>query len=318
MAQTTGIEWTDATLNVSWGCTKKSPECGECYIPNTPPFRKAGLAWERGNIPLQHFPERLSWPVRWRKPKRIFVNSLSDTFHEDMPVELIDGIFGVAAACAQLDRGHVFQILTKRPERAYAYLYEPGVRERIATRANEWAPFEFGPWPLPNVWLGTTIGIRSSIHRAHTLAATPAAVRFVSAEPLLGPLVCPACKGNGSVAPWGGLPGGAPCPEGCGNDGKFEDPREWLRDIDWLICGGESGNHLTRKPYRFLVDVKGEPRADRLHWVRDLREACIANDVAFFFKQFGGRTPKSGGRELDGRTWDEFPQVQESAGSVAA
>ena len=99
MAETTGIEWADATLNIAWGCTKVSSECAECYIPNTPPLRKAGLKWDRGDIPLQFFPERLTKPLHWRKPKKIFVNSLSDTFHPDMPRHLIDGIFATAAAC---------------------------------------------------------------------------------------------------------------------------------------------------------------------------------------------------------------------------
>jgi protein gp37 len=163
----------------------------------------------------------------------IFVNSMSDLFHEDIPEAYIQQVFKVMV---QADR-HTFQILTKR-------------HQRLAELAPEL------PWPS-NVWMGVTIENRRFVHRADFLRQVPAAVRFISAEPLLGPL------------------------EGLKLDG-----------IDWLIAGGESGHR-----HRPVV----------AEWLRDLRDRCQAEGVAYFFKQWGGRTPKAGGRELDGRTWDEMP-----------
>jgi protein gp37 len=287
VAEQSAIEWTDETLNFAWGCTKKDAPCAHCYIEDTPPFRKEGLRFERGHIPLRFFPDRIEKPLRRRKPRKIFVNSLSDTFHEDMPVDLIDRLFGMVAACDFLEKGHVFQILTKRPERMRDYLLDPNLRERLAKRA-AWncedgdAAHDFvlygDRWPLPNVWCGATIGNRRSVHYADVLRATPAAVRFISAEPLLGPLSIGPATGTG-IHEW---------PDG------YVGPMLCLAGIDWLIVGGESGP---------------EHRPIQPTWVRNLRDAARTAGTAFFFKQWGGRTPKSGGRELDGRTWDEFPGV---------
>ncbi len=174
----------------------------------------------------------------------IFVNSMSDLFHEEVSEAFIEGVFDVMRRADW----HVFQILTKRQERL----------AELGTRLD---------WPT-NVWMGVSIENRRFVHRADALRAVPAAVRFISAEPLLGPL------------------------EGLD-----------LTEIDWLIAGGESGaNH----------------RDMRAEWARELRDRCSDEDVAYFFKQWGGRTSKAGGRELDGRTWNELPTPVERQPALAS
>ena len=234
--QQSAIEWTEATWNPVTGCHQVSPGCAHCYA-KTFAERWRGIPghhYEQG-FDLRLWPERLEQPLRWRRPRVIFVNSMSDLFHEGIPFAYVERVFEVMVAAQQ----HTFQILTKRHE-----------------RLSELAPDL--PWP-DNVWMGVSIENRRFVHRADYLREVPAAVRFVSAEPLLGQL------------------------EGLDLDG-----------IDWLIAGGESG-----------------PRHRPLHasWARDLRDRCLAEDVAFFFKQWGGRSPKAGGRELDGRTWDALPKA---------
>jgi len=163
----------------------------------------------------------------------------------------------------------------------------------------ERAPGQLAPWPLPNVWLGVSIENRRFVHRADLLRETPAAVRFVSAEPLLGPLVpgdlyvaamaCDACGAIGcNHGEW--LRGDGHAHRLCGLCAPALD----LTGIDWLITGGESG---------------AQHRPMRVEWLRDIRDACVSERVAYFHKQNGGRTPKAGGRELDGRTWDELPRA---------
>lgn len=236
MAQTSRIEWTEATWNPVTGCHQISPGCAHCYA-KTFAERWRGIPghhYEQG-FDLRLWPERLAQPLRWRRPRVIFVNSMSDLFHEGIPEEYIVEVFDVMEQAPQ----HTFQVLTKRDERLAA----------LAPRL---------PWP-ENVWMGVTIENRRFVHRADQLREVPAAVRFISAEPLLGPL-----------------------------DGLD------LAGIDWLISGGESGHRHRR------VDPE---------WLRELRDRCQAEGVAYFFKQWGGRTPKAGGRMLDGRTWDEMPAV---------
>jgi protein gp37 len=290
MAHNTEIGWTHVpgyrgeTWNPWTGCTKVSPGCAHCYIEDTPPFRKIGVRFENGKIPITVYPDRLQMPLRWKKPRAVFVNSMSDLFHEDIADSQIAEVFDVMARAAQ----HTFMVLTKRPER---------MRDLL----NLW---EFPEGPLPNVWLGVTIENRRMVHRADLLRQTPAAVRFISAEPLLGPLI-------------------PELAQVFGGDGTRRGERSWeddydgpgldLTGIDWVIIGGESG------PKHRPVDPL---------WVRQLREWALVprirradqpglpapqapGDAAIFFKQWGGRTPKAGGRELDGRTWDEFPVVPE-------
>lgn len=234
MADKSAIEWTESTWNPVTGCSKVSPGCAHCYAETFAERWRGipGHPYEQG-FDLRLWPSRLEQPLAWKRPRTIFVNSMSDLFHEDIPFDFIASIFEVMA---QAD-WHVFQILTKR-------------HERLAQLASAL------PWPA-NVWMGVTIENRRFVHRADVLRDVPAAVRFISAEPLLGRL------------------------EGLD-----------LTGIDWLIAGGESG--------------RGH-RPVKVEWLRELRDRCKREDVAFFFKQWGGNRPKSGGRELDGQTWDEMP-----------
>jgi protein gp37 len=228
------IEWTEATWNPVTGCSKVSPGCAHCYAETfAERFRGvAGHHFEQG-FDLKLWPERLRLPLTWKTPKLIFVNSMSDIFLEDVPVDYIKRVFDVMERA----HWHVFQVLTKR-------------HERMLDLAPEL------PWP-ENVWMGVSIENRHWARRADLLRQVPAAVRFISAEPLLGSL-------------------------------RDLD----LSGIDWLIAGGESG---------------ARHRAVEEAWVRELRDNCAAAGTAFFFKQWGGRTPKAGGRSLDGRSHDEMP-----------
>ncbi len=238
MSDRSRIEWTDASWNPVTGCSKVSPGCAHCYA-ETFAERFRGVPdhpYEQG-FDLRLWPTRLELPLRWKESRRIFVNSMSDLFHEDIPDAYIRRVFDVMVAA----HWHQFQVLTKR-------------HERLA----ELAPSL--PWPQ-NVWAGVSIENGRHVHRADYLRRVPAAVRFISAEPLLGELT--------------GLN---------------------LAGIDWLIAGGESG-HGHRPMKR--------------EWVEALRDQCQRDAVAFFFKQWGGRTSKIGGRLLEEREWNEMPRPQE-------
>ena len=238
MADRSRIEWTEATWNPVTGCSEVSPGCAHCYAKTFAERWRgvSGHPYEQG-FDLRLWPERLDVPLRWRRPRVVFVNSMSDLFHEDIPAEYVAEVFDVMVRAHQ----HTFQVLTKRHQRL----------AELAPRL---------PWP-PNVWMGVTIENRRFVHRADYLRDVPAAVRFISAEPLLGPL-----------------------------------DRLDLRGVDWLIAGGESGARHRR--------------IDRA-WVIELRDRCEAEDVAFFFKQWGGHRPKSGGRQLEGREWNEMPEPRD-------
>jgi protein gp37 len=234
MADNSAIEWTEATWNPVTGCHQVSPGCAHCYAKTFAERWRGvpGHPYEHG-FDLQIWPRRLEQPLKWSRPRMIFVNSMSDLFHEGIPLDYIQQVFDVMGQANQ----HTFQILTKR-------------HERLAELAPSLT------WH-PNVWIGVSIENRRFAHRADYLREVNAAVRFISAEPLLGPL-----------------------------DGLD------LTGIDWLIAGGESGS---------------KHRPVRAEWLRDLRDQCVEQGVAYFFKQWGGHRPKTGGRELDGRTWDELP-----------
>jgi protein gp37 len=238
MSDGSAIEWTEATWNPVTGCDEVSPGCAHCYAKTFAERWRgvAGHPYEQG-FDLRLWPERLDRPLQWRRPRMIFVNSMSDLFHERVPLDFIQRVFETMTAAEQ----HTFQILTKR-------------HGRLAELAPEI------DWP-PNVWMGVSIENRRFVERADYLRQVDARVRFISAEPLLGPL------------------------EGLDLEG-----------IDWLIAGGESGP--GHRP------VKEE-------WLIGLRDQCVAEDVAFFFKQWGGQTPKAGGRELDGAEWNQMPPVRE-------
>jgi len=349
MSGPTPIEWTDATWPIVAGCAPASPGCDHCYaarntsgrLRNLPAY--AGLATGgtfTGEIRL--LPERLGWPLRQRKPRRIFVCSQSDLFHPGVPTEFIARTFAVMASCPQ----HTFQILTKRSARLRSLLtdecrcgvgHPPGTHFRSAM---EWAATPHSPthvpglksglarrtgWPLPNVHIGVSVESQTyADRRIPRLLATPAAVRWISAEPLLGEIdlsdwiepECGACQGAGEIN------GGDGCPARC-DGGRTRDPR-----LDWVVAGGESG-----------------PGARPMHpdWARSLRDQCTTAAVPFCFKQWGDWTDtehgqaadgaadllvrrvtaykkqdvdgttmlrlgkRRAGRVLDGRTWDEYP-----------
>lgn len=234
MSRSTSIEWTDATWNPVRGCTKVSPGCKNCYaLTFAERFRGVpGHPFEWG-FDLRLVPEKLEEPLRWRAPRRVFVNSMSDLFHEEIPFEYIRLVFEVMGKAEQ----HQFQVLTKRSKRLV----------ELSTDL---------PWHS-NVWMGVSVENQDYACRARDLAQVPAQVRFLSVEPLIG---------------------------------RIDDLP--LEGIHWVIVGGESG--WKRRPIRE-------------EWVREIREQCVDQGVSFFFKQWGGRFPKSGGRELDGREWSEFP-----------
>ena len=280
MGVKTLIEWSDSTWNVITGCSRVSRGCGTareggCYAERLAatrlrhhPSRKGLTRNGRWTGEVRFNEQWLDQPLRWRKPRRIFVCAHSDVFHEKVPGEWIDKVWAVMALCPQ----HVFQVLTKRPARARSYLDpffgyfcdeaiervcdqavaitgDPGAEEIVAGMST----------PLPNVWLGTSVeDQRTADERIPLLLQTPAEARWISAEPLLAPI---------NLSPF------------------FER-------LDWVVAGGESG-----PGYRPM----------HLDWARSLRDQCNAAEVPFFFKQWGGRTPKAGGRLLDGRTWDQMP-----------
>jgi protein gp37 len=319
MGDRSAIGWTDATWNPVTGCDKVSPGCAHCYAETFAERWRGtpGHPFEQG-FDLKLWPDRLDKPLRWRKPRMVFVNSMSDLFHEDIPDEFIADVWVVM----MLAERHVFQVLTKRPERMRDLLgggMWPMLLADAFKRRDEPIPF-WPEWELlapPNIWLGVSIENRRFVDRADVLRDTPAAVRFISAEPLLGPLVkaCATTPDTPRVErPFSGTT--------CRDCGRAMDTWQWqcsytdcspdrwpdgyrgpelnLIGIDWLIAGGESGPRHRR------IDEQ---------WVSDLRDACQATrigderpDTAFFFKQWGGHRPTSNGRELDGRTWDEMPR----------
>jgi protein gp37 len=249
MSGNSAIEWTHMTWNPLAGCTRVTAGCDHCFAFTLHDQRHAiyqrnAGRWSPGGRPMpaqyarpfseiQLLPDRLMQPLHQMRPKMIFVNSMSDLFHSQVPEDYIRRVFAVM----QEAHWHTFQVLTKRAGRL----------RYLGPRLN---------WP-PNVWMGVSIEEDRLVGRADALRAVAARVRFISAEPLLGPL-----------------------------------PSLDLDGIHWLITGGESG--------------KGARPCDP-QWVRDLRDRCVEAGVAFFHKQWGGRTAKSGGRELDGRPWGDTP-----------
>jgi protein gp37 len=271
----TAIEWTDATWNPTTGCDRVSPGCANCYAltlaarlkaMGQPAYQNDGDPKTSGpGFKLTLHPDRLDAPLRWRKPRMVFVNSMSDLFHEDVPEAFLRDVWDVMVEAKQ----HTFQVLTKRPDRAAEFLagYWHGGGPSLYVSPS---------CPASNVWLGTSIENTRFTWRADVLRESPAAVRFISAEPLLGSLLR---DRNGDYFP------------AFTDDDRGHAPLD-LNGIDWLIAGGESGR--GHRP----IDAR---------WVRELRDACDANGTSFFFKQWGGDTPKSGGRLLDGREWSEYP-----------
>jgi protein gp37 len=334
MADRTKIEWTDATWNPIRGCTRVSEGCRHCYAEGMAARFSDPGQWDHGLAQRVAQPgggtdhrwtgkvelvdAALDLPLRWRSPRRIFVNSTSDLFHEKVPDEWIDSVFCVMGAATR----HTFQVLTKRPQRMRDYLTrrrsDLAVKAPIGGGLVDWHPFNKELAVPPNVWLGTSIEDQATADdRIPHLLATPAAVRFVSAEPLLGPVAL-----DMILTPEMGLYALSGIrSDGSGPSGFSKGPR-----IDWVICGGESG-----------------PAARPMHpdWARSLRDQCARDRVPFFFKQHGkwlheSQDPygywdwsyaedrgilhswpdktdsiplrgKSAGRLLDGREWNEVP-----------
>jgi protein gp37 len=242
VADKSSIEWTEATWNPTTGCDQISPGCDNCYALTLAKRLKA-MGNAKYQVDGDHrtsgpgfgvsvHEEALDVPRRWRAPRTVFVNSMSDLWHARVPSDFIVRVFNVMVETPQ----HTYQLLTKRPR-------------RVARMASEL------PWPR-NVWVGVSVETQEQAWRVAELRRVPAAVRFISAEPLLGPLDLD------------------------------------LAGFDWLIAGGESG------PRHRLMDER---------WALDLRDQCARSGVAFFFKQWGGVRAKTGGRELEGRTWDDMP-----------
>lgn len=248
MGDKSKIEWTDATWNPVTGCTRVSEGCRNCYIERTPAFRIHGRKFAHGTTGVQLHPDRLDQPLKWKAPRRIFVNSLSDLFHEDVPDEFIDQVM---RAMANTKR-HTYQVLTKRPARMLTYL--SGWWKRC------YQDFESGAYipvnPCPHIWFGVSVENQETAdERIPLLLQTPAAVRFVSAEPLLGPV---------NIKKW------VECCT-CAPDGEHCDSCLY-GSLDWVIVGGESGPRS---------------RPCDLSWIRSVKNQCKQADVPVFIKQLG-------------------------------
>jgi protein gp37 len=228
------IEWTQVVWNPTTGCTEVSAGCANCYAKiMSKRLQAMGQPKYKDNFEVRIHPSELQIPYKWKKPRVVFVNSMSDLFHKDVPLEFIKQVFKVMNENPQ----HTFQVLTKRAKR----LFE--LQEEL-----EWTP---------NIWMGVSVENQKVIDRIDFLRKTNAKTKFLSLEPLLGTL-----------------------------------PNLNLLDIDWAIVGGESGP---------------KSRPIEKAWVEDIQNQCKEQNVAFFFKQWGGKNKKKAGRLLDGKTYDEMP-----------
>ncbi len=304
----TSIQWTDMVWNPTTSCTKISPGCLNCYaatldkrfhetwtgephVPWTVAAQRKAAAGIAGFSPVTLHPDRLDAPLHWAKPRRIFIDSMSDLFHEAVPDEFIDRVFAVMASAPQ----HSFQLLSKRPQRMLEYLTLEA-REKIVKKQNN---IEFGAqgwgqwrWPLPNLWLGVSVeNQRYADERIPMLAQVPAAVRFISAEPLLEAVdldrfrwQCAHCRHV--------HPSRNPCNWDDCKCAQFE-----AQMPQWVIVGGESGPGA-----RPMV----------IGWMRDIVRQCHAAGVAVFCKQLGSNPTNREGvphpvRDSKGGDMSEFP-----------
>jgi protein gp37 len=356
MSDNSRIEWTDATWSPTLGCTHVSEGCDGCYAMRTVhrmsfnPNEKissaaegltayrpgVGVVWTNN---VRVLPDRLGLPLQWKKPKRIFVDSQSDLFHDQVPDEFIAKVFAVMAATPR----HTYQILTKRPGRLRSLLNSERFRELVFVATNLDIGETHGDyWPLPNVWLGVSVeNQRWADVRVPLLLDTPATVHWLSCEPLLGPVDL--TKWTDAHGPWNYTEYGVEC---LCRAAIVDDQDRCNGDrIDWVVAGGESG-----------------PGARPMHpdWARSLRDQCQEYAVPFLFKQWGEHAPlgpcsvdeffalgesrrrerltwmepdgaeshgwewdptpgaslmervgkKAAGRYLDGRTWDEYPEAR--------
>lgn len=257
-----GIEWTVSTWNPWTGCTRVSPGCKHCYAEAYAlRLKAAGLKSYETGFGITLRPERLSQPLRWQEPRLVFVNSMSDFWHEDVPDEFRIKCLEVMAKADH----HIYQILTKRPQRMLEFYRNH--------------PKHFGS-DKAHLWLGVSVETQQYVERIKVLTQVPAAVHFISFEPLLGPI------------------------------------REWDTDgVEWVIVGGESGRHIrpgADNPRALVRYANGRwlPKPEAVEWVRAIRDRAKRAGIAFFFKQWGGPTPKSGGNMLDGRRWFEMPNAR--------
>ena len=243
MSDKSAIEWTDATWNPVTGCTKVSPGCKHCYA-ETFAERWRGIPahpYEQG-FDLRLWPDRVDMPLRWKRPRTIFVNSMSDLFHEEVPFEFVREVFRKM----ETYDSHIYQVLTKRPDRMLQF-------SEWDTKRSEWPD---------HIWAGTSVENQYwADRRIPILQQIPTRVRFLSVEPLL----------------------------------KAVDLSSYLSTLQWVIVGGESGHRA---------------RPMKEEWALRIRDDCVQARVPFFFKQWGGRTSKSGGRELDGRIWEGMPDQE--------
>lgn len=234
------IEWTEMTWNPTTGCSKISQGCKFCYAEiMSKRLHAMGVEKYKDNFKVRIHESELLTPYKWKKPRVVFVNSMSDLFHPEVPLEFIQKVFTVMRDNAH----HIFQVLTKRAER----LLELDAKLE---------------WP-ENVWMGVSVEDEKVKYRVDFLRKTNAKVKFLSLEPLIGPL-----------------------------------PNLDLRRIDWVIVGGESGR---------------TPRVIEAEWVQNIQYQCSSNDVAFFFKQWGGKNKKKNGRLLNGKIYDEMPKKRTPA-----
>lgn len=285
MAVKSSIEWTDSTWNPVTGCSKVSAGCKHCYAAREwPRMTKLVQAYAgRDFTDVRTHADRLEQPLRWKKPRRIFVNSMSDLFHPDIHDDFIGMCFRTMARAPQ----HTFQVLTKRAERMRSLLTHPKMRgyvERVTPQ-----------WPLPNVWLGVSVEDQPTAdERIPRLLDTPAAVRWISAEPLLGPVDLARVgyqedqgadiggwEHCSAIGMWGNALTGEWFSAERTGETFFGVERSFQIGgrLDWVVAGGESG-----------------PKARPMHpaWVRSLRDQCAAAGVPFLFKQWGEWVPRSG------------------------
>jgi protein gp37 len=274
----TKISWTQTTWNPVVGCSRVSDGCRHCYAERMDKRIRAAhdqefREWSAPNAAynVRLHPERLEQPLHWKKPRMVFVNSMSDLFHDAIPAIFITRVFAVMASTPE----HTYQILTKRQYRLEALLNEEQFQDDIENIMGEYTHADF-VYPLPNVWLGVSVeNQRAADERIPLLLQTPAAIRFLSCEPLLESV---------DLSKW---------------TGETRDFGSWSasqaqssRSISWVICGGESGpNHREMNP----------------DWARYIRDQCQAAGVAFWYKQNSGYRPQAD-TKLDGVEWHQFPE----------
>lgn len=304
MSDRTGIEWSDATWNPVTGCTEVSPGCNACYAKTfAERWRgKEGHYYQNG-FDLQLRPEKLDQPLRWRRPRRIFVNSMSDLFHDGVPGDYIINVFVVMAMASR----HTFQVLTKRHGRMRSLLSAEGFYDEVLARLSilSYPDVHHVRWPLPNVWLGVSAENQQWADiRIPALLGTPAAVRFISAEPLLGPINLHA----GWLSPPVTLQA-ATTVEDRARLAQFCREQAikaggWTPFLDWVIVGGESGR---------------TPRPMHPQWARSLRDQCQAAGVAYLFKQWGEWAPAPWKLErLPGEFTLDYKNRSDAAGATHA